>query len=1177
MINSKSLKMELAILFLITLCSACIQQPPEGYIHWPTEEKGGILTQDEIWRGQVLVTDTVIVPEGVTLAIEPGTIIKFRHYRGYKEPKPGLVAEGGTIKATGTPEEQIWFTSDAERPINGDWSGISLINSQTSEFDYVIVEYAEIGIEQFSSAVNVSHSIVRWNNSEGLYAEMSTPVFSCNTIYGNAYHAIALENYNEYVQVIDNAIYGTPYQGIMVQNTNVLIQGNYFTDFDIFDAIPEKVIWVVMNSHATIKSNKFDIAGEGDPIYVEDSTTELEDNEFGEHLPPVFDYQDVKKTELHYIIGDPEDQYLYVYDEIDETRRVINRYGEGLGLGWTVAYAKGGVWRFSAGGPLVKIEPGTGIDWSNEYANPEHLVFRGLTYDGEYFWGNEHSKLKIVKFKLGSTGGYIDVGSQSAIEIVDSFDVPEKEYGGSSGIAADGEYLYVPSVVDGTKLFKLDKKGNIVDEIHFEGYIGPAITWTGEHFYTGGGSIIQKWTKDGELTGAIYAPAVETWDLTWDGQYLWTINRTCENWDDAKVFQIEIINETVITELRSEAEESQRTAEEQTLSVTIDTGKQREPISKYIYGQFIEHQGRCIYGGIWAEMLKDRKFYYPVNYYFPWGEEKHKSPWKAIGFDTVVVMSSENSFVGDHTPRIDVYGEKPRGITQGELGLQRGRAYEGRIVLAGSGSVTVEVHLIWGPDPNKRQTTTLEVTNEYTTYPLQFTAGGDTDYGRIEITGKGEGAFYIGCVSLMPADNVYGMRADTIQLLKELNATVYRWPGGIFVNDYNWRQAVGNRDRRPPRENRAYWSVDIESNDFGLDEFMQFCEVLQAEPYIVVSSTGENDAKMAAAEVEYLNGSLDTPMGELRASNGHPAPYNVKFFGIGNEMWGFMPLNNYIEQHNRIAEAMRGVDPFITLIAVGGFEMEGVEGNSWSEGMLEYCGEFMDLISEHMYGGSSPHIAEHAQSIAQGIRHIISIHRELHQRLPSLAGKHIGIALDEWNYFWGDRKEIYGEAGPRYFFKDALGMAAGLHEMFRSTDLIFMANTHPVNVHGQIKTTKTNAAFEATGLVLKLYRNHFGSIPVSVTGTTEQVDVVAALSDHGTLTIAVVNPTQSHYNLAIDLKNAYLTGTGTLWIITHSDPMSYNEPGSPPRITIEQQQLSGISNILDIPPLSIIIYELPIL
>jgi len=172
--------------------------------------KSGTLTRDEIWSGEIHITDHISVPKGVTLTIEPGTVVKFKHYRGYKEPwkRPGLVVEG-TIKAVGTPEKQIWFTSDAEEPINGDWEGITLENTKNSEFKYVIVEFGEMGIEQFDSEVTISNSIIRWNNAEGLYAERSKPIFSYNTLYGNGYHEIALEQYNENVQILYNIIHAS--------------------------------------------------------------------------------------------------------------------------------------------------------------------------------------------------------------------------------------------------------------------------------------------------------------------------------------------------------------------------------------------------------------------------------------------------------------------------------------------------------------------------------------------------------------------------------------------------------------------------------------------------------------------------------------------------------------------------------------------------------------------------------------------------------------------------------------------------------------------------------------------------------------------------------------------------------------------------------------------------------
>lgn len=532
--KNKLINVVLTVGILITLVSGCIQMEPEKKSVPGT--KGGQLTQDETWSGEILVTDNVVVPTGVTLTITPGTIVKFKHYRGYKEPwkLTGLGVNGGTIIAVGTPDEQIWFTSDADEPINGDWGGISINNSNSSVFDYTIVEYGAIGIEQFSSKVTVSNSIVRWCNSEGLYAEQSSPVFKNNTFYGNGYHDIALEQYNKNVQILNN-IFKDSNRAIHHEKTTSHIEGNYFKNYKY------EAITAGMESDIVVKRNKFENIMFDPPISVDKgSTAKIEDNDFGEGNVPIpeFDYQDIKKTELGYLPGDPEDKYLYIYDEVDETRKTIKKIGKGLSFGWALVYANNSLWRFSLGSgevgeslDFIKVDPVTGN--FERFGNNEIMNPRGLGWDGEYFWVNDFSLLKIFKFKLDG----------DFIEIVDSFDIPEKEKGGTSGLTTDGDFLYLRSR-DGSKVYKLDKSGNLIDEIKMQ---GSTLVWTGEYFWTTFGCEkgICKFTKDGELVGEIYPPAQEPWALAWDGKYLWTIQRTCEMWDDPKIYQIEIIDDSL--------------------------------------------------------------------------------------------------------------------------------------------------------------------------------------------------------------------------------------------------------------------------------------------------------------------------------------------------------------------------------------------------------------------------------------------------------------------------------------------------------------------------------------------------------------------------------------------------------------------------------------------------------
>jgi alpha-N-arabinofuranosidase len=589
-------------------------------------------------------------------------------------------------------------------------------------------------------------------------------------------------------------------------------------------------------------------------------------------------------------------------------------------------------------------------------------------------------------------------------------------------------------------------------------------------------------------------------------------------------------------------------------AVTVDLTKRGEPISKYVYGQFIEHLGQCIYGGIWAEMLEDRKFYYPIG--------SEKSPWKTPG---PVGMTSDYSFVGEHALVIP----QRSAIRQGGLGLVQGKRYLGYIWLRPMGkSSTVEVALRWAGDPNGVQVAGITAeTDRYEKFPFEFTSGGDTTEGALELTVTGDSRSLVGTISLMPADNVEGMRADTLALLKELNSPIYRWPGGNFVSGYDWRDGIGERDRRPPRPNLA-WDL-LESNDFGIDEFMTLCRLLDTEPYIAVNS-GFGDDHSAAKEVEYVNGSADTPMGRLRAANGHVEPYGVKWWGIGNEMYGdwqlgHMSLEHYSQKHNRFAAAMRKADPSIKIVAVG-------DAGAWSEGMLKSCADRMDLISEHFYCNRDKEVlTEYVSMIRDNVRGKVAAHRDYRKRLDSLAGKDIRIAIDEWNYWYGPR---------HYNMKDAMGIAAGLHEMFRNSDIVFMANyAQTVNVIGAIKTSKTAAAFDTTGLVLKLYRSRFGELPVVVSGAELPLDVAAALSGDGkVLTIGIVNPTQGELELPLEVKGARLGAAGgRRWHLSDADPMAHNEPGKEPKVTIKETPLSqGVPDTLKAPALSVSLYELPL-
>ena len=669
-------------------------------------------------------------------------------------------------------------------------------------------------------------------------------------------------------------------------------------------------------------------------------------------------------------------------------------------------------------------------------------------------------------------------------------------------------------------------------------------------------------------------------------------------------------------------------AQSQPVAATIDASKVGPPISKYVYGQFLEHIGGLVNNNLWAEMLDDRKFHYPVNSHPPaeppgpaWRRATLRH-WTPVGADEFVTMDTMHPYVGEHTPLVHLTSTEPRGIQQSGLAVRKGKSYSGRVILAGSPAATVNVTLIWGENAGDRQTITIrKLAATYTTFPLRFLAQADTDTARLEIVGTGAGSFHIGAVSLMPDDNVHGFRAEVIAALKQLNSGVYRWPGGNFVSGHEWRDAIGDPDKRPPVMDPVWHAV--QPNDVGTDEFMSLCRLLDVAPYITVSA-GFGDAWSAAQLVEYANGAASTPMGKLRAANGHPPPYNVKFWGIGNEPWGewqlgFMPVAQFELKYNLFAKSMRAVDPAIKLIAPGAMpdamtgskQAKRLNGQTvpdylspadWSGNLLAHCLDNIDFLSEHFYSTSGQRfdvdkgdkVAVENQSLlewerqpATQVRVKYEHYQEYLKRIPGLKQKPVPISLDEWAYI----------GVPPNSYKVVPAYAWVFHEMFRHSDLYQLGGF--TFATAMLSEDRTDAVLSPTGLLFKLYREHFGSIPVQVSGNSPQpkpiypaggdqpavnpgsdtypLDVVAALSaDRQTLTFAVLNPSDSEQRLNLSISGTKLAGHGHLWRMAPSSVDATITVGQKPDVDVQEHSLTSVPDSMAVPPFSVSIYSFPL-
>ncbi len=636
-----------------------------------------------------------------------------------------------------------------------------------------------------------------------------------------------------------------------------------------------------------------------------------------------------------------------------------------------------------------------------------------------------------------------------------------------------------------------------------------------------------------------------------------------------------------------------------TVAIDIDARNTGAPINPFIYGQFIEHLGRCIYGGIWAEMLEDRKFYFPVTAdYAPYARLTETefpvvgaSPWEILGDAAGVTMTTDAPFVGKHSPRVTA----GNGIRQHDLGVRADMPVDGYLwAKALAGRATLRVTLTWGDGSEARESIELHFRgHDFTRQTFSFTPRATLARGATFTIEVLDGDVVLGPPSLMPADNVRGLRADTLALLKQLDGTIYRWPGGNFVSGYNWRDGIGDRDRRPPRKNPAW--TGVEHNDFGTDEFIAFCREIGTEP-MIAANTGFGDAYSAAQWVEYTNGSSATLGGSWRAKNGHDEPYDVKYWCVGNEMFGdwqlgYMALPHYTIKHNEVSEAMWAVDPYLTLVGVGDLQISNNQGDAdadapsigWSEGMLRESSDYMDMISEHFYRGRVPWteegvapLAEHVGMLKESIRQKAEGHRKLQAELENLGDRRIPIAMDEWNYW--HRDYVYGELGCVYDLADALGTAVGLHEYYRQSDVVQMAHyAQTVNVIGAIKTSRIAAEMEGTGLVLQLYRAEFGTTPLKLAddAVPAPLDAAAAFTPDGSaITLSVVNPTANA--VAID---ANLPGRPTAikrWIISGADREAHNTPGQPRGIDIRNDSVPADAATLEVPALSATLFRIEV-
>ncbi|HTH57771.1 MAG TPA: alpha-L-arabinofuranosidase C-terminal domain-containing protein [Cyclobacteriaceae bacterium] len=292
-----------------------------------------------------------------------------------------------------------------------------------------------------------------------------------------------------------------------------------------------------------------------------------------------------------------------------------------------------------------------------------------------------------------------------------------------------------------------------------------------------------------------------------------------------------------------------------------------------------------------------------------------------------------------------------------------------------------------------------------------------------------------------PEANADGFRKDVVDATKNLGVSILRWPGGNFASGYHWEDGIGPREKRPHRKDLA-WG-DIETNEVGTDEWLKFSRATGAEPYICVNlGTGTLDE--AKNWVEYCNSKTGLYYSDLRAKNGHPEPYKVKYWGLGNEIDGWWQMGHknaedYSKFALETAKIMKWSDDSIKLIASGTSNYTQ-DWPDWNRTVLNYLHDYIDYISLHHYSNNREKDHHKFMAVTTRVENSIKITEGLINEVRNKykMQKPIYIAFDEYNVWYRAFNEQKLEE--HYNLQDALVVALYLNVFVRNAHIVKMAN-----------------------------------------------------------------------------------------------------------------------------------------
>jgi alpha-N-arabinofuranosidase len=618
------------------------------------------------------------------------------------------------------------------------------------------------------------------------------------------------------------------------------------------------------------------------------------------------------------------------------------------------------------------------------------------------------------------------------------------------------------------------------------------------------------------------------------------------------------------SDVKKSEEASTRTSDPSKVPLKIT----REPlcpgeISSLQYGQFIEYLCNLV-PGMWAEKLYDGSFegLSPYKVAFLKQTDFHEQPWYPSGAVNRAGYTLDRScpVSGDVAQKIAVPGGPPCtvGLSQNGIALEGGKACVFRCYLRQQG-LPGAVHVCLHHEGKSYASCGFRPTGAWKKYCARLEPAATDTNATLTITFRGPGALWLDDASLMPEANVGGWRPDVVAAVRALKPGIIRFGGSALddpkLGEFEWRDGVGDPDHRKPF--RAWGG--LQPTGPGLEEIVQFCRQVGAEPLICVR-VSKRRPQDAADEVQYFNGPADSPLGKLRARNGHAEPYHIQYWQVGNERSG----SDYEGRLAAFCKAMKGADPAIKLFS-----------SYPTAGVLRQAGNLLDYVCPHHYDCAN---LKGVESDLAAIRTLIRTHAP---KRP------IKIAVTEWNTTGGDW-------GPRrarlWTLENALACARYHNLLHRHCDLVEIANRSNLTnsfCSGIIQTDNHRLYKTPTYYAQQLYATLSGKRPLRIeSGLPRDAapDISATLSSaEDAVILFAVNAGLEAISRTLDLSA--FGGEGrevTVWTLTDrkhaGEPDVANSFADPERIVPVRSKFAAPAARFDyrFPALSLTVLRWPL-